>query len=269
MIAAPPGIAVGETAFRVHHALAGHPAFALERLVALAARLPADEVEWNPGALPIGHDPARTPRNGLGPEETVRRIASCGSWLVLKNVQREPELARLLAACLDAAGATRRRDPRAFVFVSSPGAVTPYHLDPEQNFLLQIAGEKRIFIADPADRVALPEEELERFVCGGHRNLPWHPRIAARATAFVLRPGDGVHVPVTAPHWVENGPEPSISFSVTFRTAETEAREAALKVNARLRRLGLSPRPVGGSRLADRAKWLAFEAARRAARATR
>ena len=30
----------------------------------------------------------------------------------------------------------------AFIFISSPNTVTPYHMDPEYNFLLQIRGTK-------------------------------------------------------------------------------------------------------------------------------
>jgi hypothetical protein len=60
---------------------------------------------------------------------------------------------------------------------------------------------------------------------------------------------------------VKNGPEVSISFSITFRTAESDRRELLYKANARLRKLGLEPTPVGQSILLDRTKQLAFGAA--------
>jgi hypothetical protein len=31
-----------------------------------------------------------------------------------------------------------------------------------------------------------------------------------------MPPGDGVYVYPFAPHWVKNGPEPSVSLSITF-----------------------------------------------------
>ena len=45
-------------------------------------------------------------------------------------------------------GAMLKRE--AFIFVSSPGAVTPFHIDPEHNILLQIEGRKTMNVY-PAD----------------------------------------------------------------------------------------------------------------------
>ncbi len=275
LVELPAGAPFGRLPFTVRHALAGHPLFTLPRLCALAAALPRDHVEWNVGELPVDHDPALTPANGLSPEETIRRISEQSSWLVLKYAERDPEVRDLLEACLR--DVRRVSDlvepgmcePHAFIFVSSPGAVTPYHIDPEQNFLLQVRGHKRIHVWDPADRASLPEAELERFLGGGHRNLPFDPSFTPRARAFDLGAGQGVHVPVTAPHWVQNGPEPSVSFSITFRTRASLAREAAVKVNGMLRKMGVVPTPVGRSRLVDDLKSRGYEAARLVARAVR
>jgi hypothetical protein len=255
--------------FRVRHSLAGHPLFELPRLLQLARALPERFVEYNAGALPVGLRPEETPRTGLSAEETVRRIQECGSWMVLKRVEQDPDYRALLDHCLDGiaeharglAPPMQRRE--GFIFLSSPGAVTPFHIDPEYNFLLQIRGSKTVSMWDPADRFVLPEEELERFYASFvHRNLPW--RDVFQTTAFVLPlvPGEGLHFPVTVPHWVKNGPEVSISFSITFRTADSARRELLYKANARLRKLGLKPTPVGQSILLDRTKQLAFGTAR-------
>lgn len=268
-----PGTApFGRQPFAVRHGLTSHPLLTLPRLCALAASLPPAQVEWNAGALPVGHDPALTPGNGLSPEETIRRIAEVGSWLVLKYVETDAEYRDLLDACLrDVAPVSNWIEPgmcerHAFIFVSSPRAVTPYHIDPEQNFLLQVRGKKRLHVWDPADRQALPEALLERFLRGGHRNLPYREGLMSRARVFDLGPGDGVHVPVTAPHWVQNGDEPSVSFSVTFRTRATLAREGTIKLNGLLRRAGVLPRPVGSSPLVDALKTRSYRAAQLLAR---
>src|SRR5215510_9717958 len=115
--------------FVVHHGLADHPAFRLERLVELARRLPPERVEYNAGDLPISQDPRLTPHTGLSIEETIRRITECRSWMVLKRVESDPEYQRVLDECLDeiAGLVPRMRTRRAFVFISSPGSVTPYH----------------------------------------------------------------------------------------------------------------------------------------------
>src|SRR5581483_8196770 len=81
--------------FQIHHRLCDHPLFALPRLVELAQRLPAAQVEYNAGNLPINQDPTRTPQNGLSVEETIQRIEDCRSWLVLKFVETDPEYREL------------------------------------------------------------------------------------------------------------------------------------------------------------------------------
>jgi hypothetical protein len=252
--------------FLIRHRLGEHPLFALGRLIELARTLPEDRVEYNAGDIPVSVDPSRTPRTGLSIEETIRRIEECRSWMVLKNVERDADYRALLDACLDQVREhSEARWPgmhlrEGFIFVSSPGSVTPYHMDPEHNFLLQVRGRKRLSLFDGADRALLSERELEKFYGRGHRNLVFDDGYQAKAREFELTPGDGLHVPVTWPHWVKNGPEVSVSFSITFRTASSDRREIVYRVNNQLRRLALRPAPVGGSRLGDGAKYLAFRA---------
>jgi hypothetical protein len=250
----------GKAPFLVRHGLARHELFSLPRLVELSQRLPASQVEYNAGEVPVGLDPARTPRNGLSPEETIRRIEECRSWLVLKNVEDDPEYRLLLDDCLAEVGAASPRltagmcDPHAFIFVSSPGAVTPYHMDPEENFLLQIRGTKTMSVFDSADRAVLSEPELERFFSGAHRNLVYRDDYQPKAQLFDLTPDLALHVPFASPHWVQNGPAVSISFSITFNTRASMRAMHAHNVNGRLRRWGLQPAPVGRSALRDGVK---------------
>jgi hypothetical protein len=259
----------GRRPFRVAHRLADHPLFALPRLLELARFLPPDRVEYNAGNVPVNLRPERTPHTGLSAEETIRRIEECQSWLVLKNVERDPEYRDLLFSCLaevEALGhpdATRIDHREAFVFVSSPGSVTPYHIDPEWNFLLQVRGPKTIHVFDGADRSLLSEEELERFYSGAHRNLVFRDEYQARAEPFELLPGQGAHVPMTAPHWVQNGPEVSVSFSITFQTRSSERRGLVYRVNHWLRGRGLRPTPVGAAPWRDGLKYHAYRVVRR------
>jgi Cupin-like domain len=260
---------LGKCPFQVAHALADHPLFELPRLVELAQRLPAAQVEYNAGDLPVSQDPARTPRNGLSADETIRRIETCRSWLVLKNVETAPPyrdlLERLLAQVRASASLAYVSDQQAFIFVSSPGAVTPYHMDPEENFLLQVRGRKTMHVWDASDRAVLSEQELERFFTGAHRNLAFKESYRPKASSFALAPGLGVHVPLTSPHWVQNGAEVSVSFSITFQTRASQRRTQAHRVNARLRQWGLRPFPVGRSALRDGIKQLAYKVSARVA----
>lgn len=255
--------------FTIAHRLASHPLFALERLAELARTLPEGSIEYNAGNVPVDLDPRLTPRNGLSPEETVRRIRECRSWMVLKNVEQDRAYAGLLDACLDEVrrlsepmqpGMCRRE---GFIFVSSPGSVTPYHIDPELNFLLQIAGEKTVHMWDPCDRGVISEPELECKAMGGHRNLRFRDDYRPKATRFTLTPGRGLHFPVGAPHWVQNGDAVSVSFSITFYTRAVDRRATVRRVNGHLRRFGLDPTPPERSALLDALKYNGYRAYRR------
>lgn len=253
--------------FTIKHHLTDHPLFELPRLIELAQALPESHVEYNSGDVPISQDPDKTPLNGLSAEETLRRIAEHKSWLVLKNVQQDPAYKALLDACLDevqpiteplAPGMFRRE---GFIFVSSPGSVTPYHIDPEYNFLLQIRGTKFMTVFGRDDRTVISEQELEGYLSGGHRNLTYKEEYEEKGTLFELPPGVGLHVPVTAPHWVKNGDEVSVSFSITFQTPENEKRRTVYRVNADLRKRGMSPKPYGESEVRDNVKYNAYRVA--------
>lgn len=233
--------------FLVRHRLNDHPLFDFSRLIELAQLLPEKSIEYNAGNLPVSIDGRQTPGNGLSVDETLRRIRDCQSWMVLKNVEQDPDYAQLLEQCLDEirliAGAriSDMHQKEGFIFVSSPGAITPYHIDPEHNFLLQISGSKNVFIFDPADRELLPPEILERFHSGFRRNLSLDESHRDRACEFNLEPGLGLHFPVTAPHWVRNGESVSVSFSITFRTRESDCRETLYRINSVLRKIGINP----------------------------
>jgi hypothetical protein len=258
--------------FLVRHRLHDHPLFSLPRLIELARALPEDRVEYNAGDVPVSLDPSRTPRTGLSIDETIRRIEECRSWMVFKNVERDPAYAALLDTCLDQVrehsesawpGMGRRE---GFIFISSPGSVTPYHMDPEHNFLLQISGQKQVSLFDGEDRELLTERELEKFYARGHRNLVLADANQPKAQVFALASGDGLYFPVTWPHWVKNGSQVSVSFSITFRTASSDRREVLYRVNERLRRVGIHLPPVGRSELIDGAKYQAFRTLARAHR---
>ena len=260
--------------FKIEHHLVDHPLFSLPRLVELSQRLPESRVEYNSGNLPITQDPKSTPRNGLSIEETIRRVEECNSWLVLKNVELDPEYRDLLDGCLDAIdvhtaplypGMCQRE---GFIFISSPGSVTPFHIDPENNFLLQIRGEKQVQLFDPTDRTIVTEEELEAFFTGAHRNLTFRDEFHAKGELFDLLPGEGLHFPVAAPHWVKNGQAVSISFSITFQTDDSRRRQALHRLNSQLRRLGIRPTPFGASPSRDALKYQLVKAIRLAKRLT-
>lgn len=252
---------------RLRHRLLDDPRFTLEALAGLAARLPAASIEYNAGDIPVNQDADKTPSNGLSVEETIRRIKTCRSWMVLKNVEQDPAYAAALEECLAdiAPSATPSTGPMekklGFIFISSAGAVTPFHMDPEHNILMQIRGSKS-FSVYPADKGVVSDEDHELYHAGlHHRNLTHRPEFDALRETHELQPGDALYVPVKAPHWVKVGPEPSVSFSITWRS-RASLDEAALRLaNRWVRARGMTPPRPGAAPLRDRLAILAHRAA--------
>jgi hypothetical protein len=254
---------------KLSHSLLGHPLLTLESLVELGKRLPRASVEYNAGDLPYGVEPDEVGHTGLSVEDTIRRIEECGSWMVLKNVDQDPAYKALLEETLaELAGVIEPVSGEmlckvGFIFVSSPGAVTPFHLDPEHNVLLQIRGSKTMMIV-PGDESVVPPEKHEAYHVGGHRNVPWQDDYEALGHKFELAPGDAVHVPLMWPHWVKNGPEPSISFSITWKSRWVYEEAAIRGMNHLLRRIGVNPASPAPFPRRNPAKAYAYRAIRKA-----
>ncbi len=257
--------------FYVRHHLSGHPLFSLPNLVKLANRLPREFVKYGSGEVPVEAGLYNRTRTGLSAEETIWRIEHCRSWMVIKFIEHDPEYRDLLNRCLDEVqlfsdpvdpGMNKRE---GFIFISSPSSLTPYHMDPEYNFLLQLRGSKQLYVFDSSDRAVLSEQEIEEFLASdSENNLTYKEANRNKAELFELTPGKGLHIPVTAPHWVQNGNEVSVSFSITFQTRASNHRTLVYKANSRLRKWGLNPSPYGRSRLSDAVKFYGWRALGRA-----
>ncbi len=263
-----------ETPGKITHALVDHPLLTLPALAELAQRLDPAHVEYNRADLPVGVDPASLPANELSIAETIKSIETNGSWMVLKWVENDPAYRTLLHETL--AGLKAIIEPmtgemltlQGFIFASSPDAVTPFHMDPEHNILLQIRGNKAMTVFPADDASIVRDFEHERYHTGGHRNLPWRDEFAAKGETFALAPGDALHVPVKSPHWVKNGPALSISLSVTWRSHWSYREADARAFNALLRQRGLDPATTGRFPHQNRSKAYALRAVRRLRRLT-
>jgi mannose-6-phosphate isomerase-like protein (cupin superfamily) len=277
MTAFPPDAMAGLSALypekhgRISHSLLSHPLLSLDALVELGAALPEASVEYNPGNLPIGIHPEDVPSPRLSITETIRSIEENGSWMVLKRIEHHPEYAKLLATTLAEIEPMAREKTggmlgtEGFIFISSPGAVTPFHFDPEHNILMQIRGSKVMHVFPAGDEALVSAEAEEKFHLGEHhRNQVWREDFAAKGDPVSLSPGEAIYVPVKAPHWVQNGDAVSISLSITWRS-EWSYREAdARALNHVLRRRGLSPSAPARYPADNRAKSVAWRLLRKA-----
>ncbi len=240
-----------EVPHTLDHGLQAHPLLSLEALANLAEALPEESCEYNRADLPVGLNGERAPGNGLGIGETIRRIGETGSWAALKNIEAVPAYRDLLLALLEElrpviearTGAMLR--PQGFVFITSPGGVTPYHFDPEHNILMHLAGTKTMTLFPQGDPRFAPDETHESYHTGGARELFWRDDLAQGGTAWTLAPGKALFVPVMAPHFVRNGPASAISLSITWRSEWSFEEADARAFNRVLRRSGLAPRAPG------------------------
>jgi hypothetical protein len=239
-----------ETPHTLKHDLRDHPLLEIEALATLAEGLPEASIEYNFADLPIGVDGKPDP-TGIPIGETIRRIEETGSWAALKNIEQVPAYANLLDELLSElkpdieAKTGKMLSTQAFIFITSPNGVTPYHFDPEHNILLQIRGSKVMTQFPAGDATYAPDETHESYHTGGPRELTWRDDLARGGSEFAIKAGEALFVPVMAPHFVRNGPEPSVSLSITWRSEWSYAESDARAFNAMLRKLGMTPRAPG------------------------
>ncbi|HEX4337010.1 MAG TPA: cupin-like domain-containing protein [Polyangiaceae bacterium] len=251
------------------HGLSGHPLMTLGSLAELALRRPANRVRvYDADTVTAGEsielvaDKHGTARSL---EEMVRAIEDNRTYLFIMNVETDPVYGPLVRELLEEMKQSLRAHGQqmtrgwAWVFISAPNTVTPYHRDHEQTCLFQLQGQKVVHTWNAHDTEVCSVDENEHF------HSQWSlsktvlkPEYAGRDRPFALEPGQALYIPFSAPHWVQNGPATSVSFSVTFATDKTDSIENAHKMNAMLRRRGLSPKPIGTSKLRDAAKDRAF-----------
>jgi hypothetical protein len=239
--------------FAIRHRLAGHPLLTLPRIAQLAAELPRDLIEYNSGKVAISQDPDAIPTVDLDPVEGGKRIETAGAWMVLKRVENAPEYRRLIEDALLSVARARGLDSlsdagfeqiEGFLFVSSPNSTTPFHLDSEDNFFVQIHGEKFFTIYDNTDRRLVSDDEIERSMTK-HRNLRYDESFAPRGIEFHMFGGDGCFVPYQWPHWVRTAGSHSISMAITWKTREVRRANDLHFLNSMLRGLGWPQKPPG------------------------
>ena len=95
------------------------------------------------------------------------------------------------------------------VFISSPGAVVPLHIDTQHNVLAEVTGTKEVTVGQ------ITEAEIEQCITSGVRNLRAPPEAAE---TFVVRAGEGLYIPPFTPHSVLGLDGISISLSSMWTT---------------------------------------------------
>jgi D-lyxose ketol-isomerase len=253
--------------FELKHGLSDHPLFALQRIVELAKSLPRDRIEFNSGKVAVGVKPEDVPRIDMPAEDVIRGIETANAWMVIKFVNEDAAYNEMLTAFVEEANAAAGKKPgdysdlQGFIFVSSANSTTPFHMDAEENILIQIKGDKFVRTFENDDRKLISEEAME-ISPSKHRNQKYEDWYEQRATLHALKPGDAVHMPYMVPHWVSTGKSYSISMAMTWKTPEVLRLNKIRLMNGTLRRFGFPQKPPGVSPARDAAKVLAHDAMR-------
>ena len=217
--------------------------------------------------MAVGAKPDEVPKLDMPIETVIKSIEKANAWMVIKFVENDPQYRAILESFVREANEAAGRKPsdysdlQGFIFVSSAKATTPFHVDWEENILIQIKGDKFVRTFDNSDYSLVTEEALE-ISPSKHRNQSYTQSSEERATLHSLKPGDAVHMPYTIPHWVSTGSTYSISMAMTWKTPEVKRLNKIRLMNGTLRRYGLPQRPPGASPALDAAKVFAHDAAR-------
>lgn len=243
--------------FAFRHSLAGSGAFSLSD-VRRATKQLLDERRYNQIFC-------RTRGKELAPQDVFEALDALESpdetdtWVRLTRVDEVvPEFRNVVNQFYMDLSELYQRDIRAEVFrpfitlfVSSAKEITPYHIDHTWNFLCQLWGTKIVHLYDPDDPRVMKQTDREdwymaRSKLKKNEDMP--------SMAYHLASGDGVHHPVNAPHWVENGADISISLSLGLCLHRSNREAKIHQINFLLRKIGLQPSPIGHSMFRDEVK---------------
>jgi Cupin-like domain len=248
----------------LRHQIADHPLLSTESLMSLALRTDPEFVRFHDGERAVGTymgnmfttDPDRRRL-----QKAFDNLEKTRSFVQVLNVYSDPQfrafLDEIFAQLLPSLPSRDRRlvNRDAAAFLASPKSTTPFHLDHDQNFLCHIRGPKTFYVWDQRDRSVVSEQVLEEFYRRGRlRKGVYRPELQEKAMSFELRPGDCIFMPMGTPHAATTGDGVTVSLSVLMNTRSSYETVETYRVNYELRRLGMSPRPVGVSDFSDALK---------------
>lgn len=255
----------------MHHNFHEHPLFQVPELVKLGMDLSKlDQCRFmdpkRTVASRLAHD--SRPPDGRSIEEFFQRMEEPGSSVAFYNIEVIPRYQALLRLVVNSMRSLVEREQpdifrvNGFVFFAAPPSVTPFHIDRENNFWLQLHGHKILNVWDHRDRSIVPAEAVEDFiVTQSLGKVHFNEAFLSRGLEFDAQPGDAVYFPSTSPHMTRSevgraapGDRLSISIGVTFYTAATREVARIHQVNRLMRKCGLSPSYPRESPTADAVK---------------
>lgn len=249
----------------IEHNFHEHPLLQLDQLQALAHRLlPLKQCRFiAPGAKQNSsfiHHP-KSP-DGRDLSDVFRTISEPGSWIALYNAEKDSQYAKLVNEALSSVEHLVAKNqsgifsPQAFIFISAPPSATPFHIDRENNFWLQIHGRKVMNVWDSHNRDIIPARTVESFIIDKSlHDVNLRDEFMEARQEWDFGPGEGVYFPSTSPHstrtettWVTPDNGVTVSIGIVFYTETTRRHAYIHSLNRLLRRFNLSPKFPGESR---------------------
>ncbi|MEM7707352.1 MAG: cupin [Pseudomonadota bacterium] len=247
----------------IRHNAQEHPLLQLDALHELARYLmPREQCRFVDSDLQIdgAFKHASRPADGRSIDEVFASINESGAWVALYNIEAHPQYQQLMWQILESVRPLvepeqgQILDAGGFVFLSTAPSVTPFHIDRENNFWLQIKGRKYMTVFDWRDDQVVSAVDVENFIVNRRlENVRLREETRERGIETLTSPGQGVFFPATSPHmtrcpeqWKDDGV--SISIGVVFYTERMRELARVHQFNNVLRKVGIKPSPPGGGR---------------------
>ncbi|MFN3212070.1 MAG: hypothetical protein ACE37M_03115 [Henriciella sp.] len=175
----------------------------------------------------------------LSGKQIVEAVKRGHIWLNMRRANIDvPELGpiadKIYDTLQDASGRkVRKRD--LSVLISSPNVQVHYHLDIPLVALLQMRGEKTLWMYPRTESLA-PSDFIEDIVhMRREEELPYRKTYDDEATAYKLRPGMGLTWPQFMPHRVQNADCMNVSLSCEYQTLGSFVQANAAYTNGLIR----------------------------------
>lgn len=252
--------------FRLNHKIANHPALTIENLSLVIPELPQEKVMFSKGldSLSIDFEAVLVDgKKNFDLKEVIETIRTSNSYIAVRNPELHPSFKGLfqdivsdVETFMKANGTGEKAiEPALWLFIASPGAITPFHFDRYSNFIMQVRGSKELAVFPPGVEEIISAKDTEEYIDWGAQLPAWKDELDVHAHKFNFNVGEAVHIPYTSGHYVKNGMEDiSITISVFYHSDETQMWSKAQRLNNRLRKKGINPTPVRFSKVKDKIK---------------
>ena len=252
--------------FNFSHNLKDHPSLKLENILKIIPTLPKEKVMYSKSIEHIGENldyALENHKRELDIDEVIKNLKDGNSFIALRNPEIHPTFKEIfdnITHDISLVLQSNKRgktpiDPNIWLLIASPNAFTPYHFDRSSNFIFQIRGSKELAVFPPRDEKVMKKSEYEAFMDWNGECPKWSEEIDQYAHKHDFKAGDAAHIPFISGHYVKNGADDiSITISIFFQSDETVKWSNAMRMNNRLRKLGLKTRAVNERPFIDHMK---------------